>query len=252
MSSTLSETGASPRRPSTYLWLSLAISGTAFFGFSITYFGPIAAREYPTVAPAVHVHGWSFFLWYLLLPLQAGLVHRGRVDLHRALGLASLTLALLMVFTGLLVLGVQVDRALRPDGSGFWLFLGLGILSNLLLFAGFYAAAFARRARPQEHKRLIVLASVGGLGAATFRIVGPPFAFSNTSQVVGILLPNLFLVVVMLLELRSGRGVHRLYRIGFPVSVLATSMALLLAPTPVGSFVYEGVAWIGRVLGPLY
>ena len=212
----------------------------------------MAAGEYPAVSPAVHVHGWSFFLWYLLLPLQAGLVQLRRVDAHRSLGLARVALARLMIFTGLLVLGVQVDRALRPDGAEFWLFLGLGILSNLLLFAGFYWAAFAKRGRPQEHKRLMVLASVGGLGAATFRIVGPPFAFSSASQIVGILLPNLFLVVAMLFELRSGRGVHRVYRIGLPVSVLATSLALLLTPTAAGSFLFKGVAWIGRVLEPLY
>ena len=252
MSSTPFAVRSSRRRPSTYLWFSVAISGTAFFGFSITYFGPMAAGEYPAVSPAVHVHGWSFFLWYLLMPFQAGLVHLRRVNLHRGLGLASLALAMLMVSTGLLVLGVQVDRALYGDGSEFWLFLGFGILSNLLLFAGFYAAAFAKRRRPHEHKRLIMLASVGGLGAATFRIVGPLFAFSNVSQVVGILLPNLFLVVVMLLEFRSNRGVHRIYRIGFPVSVLLTGTGLLLAPTAIGSLVYAGVAWIGRFLGPLY
>lgn len=252
MSAASSPARSSRRGPSPYLWLSLAISGTAFFGFSITYFGPMAAGEYPAVSPTVHVHGWSFFLWYLLLPLQAGLVQSKRVDVHRTLGLASVVLAAAMTFTGLLVLGVQVDRALQPDGAGFWLFLGLGILSNLLLFAGFYGAAFARRGRPQEHKRLMVLASVGGLGAATFRIVGPPFAFSSASQIVGILLPNLFLVVVMLSEFRAGRGVHRVYRIGFPVSLLATSIALLLTPTAPGAFLFECIAVIGRVLGPLY
>ena len=245
---------ASPprRRSPTYLWLSLAISATAFYGFSLTYFGRVFTGQYPEVSPTVHVHGWSFFLWYLLLPLQAGLVQVRRVAVHRAMGLACIGLVLVMVVTGTVVLGVQVDLAQQPDGSEFWLFLGLGILSNLVLFAGFYVWALLKRKRPQDHKRLMILASVGGLGAATFRIVGPPFAFSPTSQVVGILLPNLILVAAMLLELRSMRGVHRIYRVGFPASVLATGVALLVTPTPLGSVLFDGLAWLGRLLGPLY
>ena len=57
-----------------YLWLCLSASFVAFLGFSFTYFGPVFAGNYPDVSPTVHLHGWTFFLWYLLLPLQAGLV----------------------------------------------------------------------------------------------------------------------------------------------------------------------------------
>ena len=77
--------GSPPSRDrSSYLWMCLALSGTAFFGFSLAYFGPMFAGSYPEVSPAVHVHGWSFFAWYLLLPLQAGLVRARRVQVHRA------------------------------------------------------------------------------------------------------------------------------------------------------------------------
>lgn len=252
MNAEFAPASAPRRRSSAYLWLSLAISATAFYGFSLTYFGRVLTGQYPEVSPTVHVHGWSFFLWYILLPVQAGLVRARRVPIHRAMGLASAGLVVVMVATGLVVLGVQVDLAQQPDGSEFWLFLGLGILSNLVLFAGFYVWALLRRKRPQEHKRLIILASVGGLGAATFRIVGPPFAFSSASQVVGILLPNLILGAAILLEVRSGRGVHRIYKVGFPVSVLVTGLSLLVTPTPLGSVLFDGLAWLGRVLGPLY
>ena len=84
------------------------------------------------------------------------------------------------------------------------------------------------------------------------RIVAPPFAFASGAQVVGILLPNLILVAAMLLELRAGRGVHVMYRWGLPISVLATGLSLLITPTPVGALAFEGLAWVGRLLGPLY
>lgn len=66
-----------------YLGLALAMSGTAYWGFAYTYFTPVLAGTYPAVSPAVHVHGWSFFLWFLLLPFQALLMVTGRRRTHR-------------------------------------------------------------------------------------------------------------------------------------------------------------------------
>lgn len=58
-------------RTSFYLWIAVAMSVTAFAGFSFTYFEPLFRGEYPRVSPLVHVHGWTFFAWYLLLPAHA-------------------------------------------------------------------------------------------------------------------------------------------------------------------------------------
>ena len=46
------------------------------------------------------MHGILFFAWTVLLAVQARLVERGRVDAHRALGLAGVSLATAMLFTG--------------------------------------------------------------------------------------------------------------------------------------------------------
>lgn len=72
----------------------------------------------------VNLHGWAFFLWYGLLPLQAGLISFRRVSVHRVLGKASALLALAMVLTGLVVVGTQMELARQPGGSPFWQFLG--------------------------------------------------------------------------------------------------------------------------------
>lgn len=45
-----------------YVSRTLAISATAFIGFTFTYFSPMAAGTYPSVSPTIHLHGWSFFL----------------------------------------------------------------------------------------------------------------------------------------------------------------------------------------------
>ena len=86
-----------------YLLLVLAMTGMAFIGFWFTYFGPVFAGAYPQVSPLVHVHGWSFFAWYLLLPTQAGLIRTGRVRTHLFIGLCSIALGAVMILVGLIV-----------------------------------------------------------------------------------------------------------------------------------------------------
>lgn len=235
-----------------YLWLSATTSAVVLLGFSFTYFGPIVRGEYPAVSPTVHVHGWTFFLWYLLLPLQAGLIATRRVALHRTLGVCSVALAVAMVGTGLVVVGTQMELARQPDASPFWQAMGPAIFITLVLFVVFFALAWHFRRQRELHKRFILLASTGALGAAAFRVVGRVIGFSATASAVGILAPNLIVVAAMLFEWRRGEGLHRVYRVGLPVSFLLEASTLLLTPTAAGRALAESLAWIGRLLAPLY
>lgn len=81
------------KRSPFYMLITIAISYTAFWGFTYTYFSPVIAGTYPDVSPTLHIHGWSFFLWYLIVPLQALLMVTGHWRLHITLGSASLVLA---------------------------------------------------------------------------------------------------------------------------------------------------------------
>jgi hypothetical protein len=151
------------------------MSVTAFWGFSYTYFMPVLAGAYPEVSPAVHLHGWSFFLWFLLLPLQSLLMTTGRRRAHMTLGGTSVALAVVMAFTGILVASVRIEQGLfatEPDElTAFWKGFGQLIMYNMILFVGFYGTAIARRDRPDVHKRMMVLASASVLPAAIFRII---------------------------------------------------------------------------------
>ncbi len=242
----------SARRQSSYLWLCLAISATAYYGFSITYFGPIIARAYPDASPTVHLHGWTFFLWYLLLPLQAGLIRIRRVVWHRTLGAGSLALAVAMVATGMVVIGTQMQASRQPEGSPFWQAMGPAVFSNLVLFTLFYTLGLRARRDRDRHRRFMLLASTGGLGAAGFRIAGQFMGFGSSAGVVGILAPNLFVLVAIAMDWRRGRGVHRVYRWGLPVSIGLEAAVLVITPTPVGQALAEALAWIGRIAAPLY
>ena len=235
-----------------YLWLALVTSGVAFLGFSFTYFGPILHGAYPAVSPTVHVHGWTFFLWYLLFPLQAGLIATRRVAVHRRLGKASLALAIAMVGTGLVVIGRQMELVRRGDGSPFFEFLGPGIFSTLVLFTVFYGLGLRHRRTRADHKRYMLLASTGGLGAGAFRVLAQVMGFGPAAGIAGIMAPNLIVVAAILIDVRYGDGVHRTYRWGLPLSLGLEAGVILLTPTAIGAGLAAGLAWLGRILSPLY
>lgn len=240
------------KRPRFYLWLALGMTATTLFGFFFTYFGPMLSGQYPAASPVVHLHGWSFFAWYVLLPIQAGMIATRRVGLHRSFGTASAVLAVVMVATGLVVLGTQVKLSLAPGGSPFWLSMGPGILSTLVLFAGFYVAAYRTRRQAGLHRRFMVLASAGGLGAATFRVVGVLFGFPDWATIAGILAPNLFVAAAMVHDVRTEGRVHPTYLYGLTISVALEGAMLVSGMTAAGDPVRQGLAWVGRLAAFMY
>lgn len=244
-----------------YPLLALAISGTLFWGFYYTYFEPLVSGRYPAVSPAIHVHGWSFFLWYVLFPLQAVLMATGRRRLHFILGGVSVAMAAVMIFTGLLVASVRIDQGLgAPDPdefTAFWKHFGLLIFYSLVLFAGFYAAAIANRGRPEIHKRLMIVASASALPAAVFRIIVglSGFYWLQTPDWVmpaAFFLPCIFILIGILYDVVAFRAAHRVYLIGLPIVVGVYALGLGLAGTAAGEAISRFVALFSHAFGFLY
>jgi hypothetical protein len=244
-----------------YLGLALAMSVTVFWGFSYTYFRPILAGAYPDVSTAVHVHGWSFFLWFLLLPLQALLMATGRPRVHATLGLASVGLATVMVFTGLLVASVRIEQglsAVSPDEfTAFWKTFGQLIMYTLMLFIGFYGTAIARRDEPDVHKRLMIIASASVLPAAIFRVIVGLSGFywlATPGWVIpaAFFLPAAFIVVGMVYDRVAKGSVHRVYLVGLPVLLALYGLGLAIAGTEAGEGVSRVMALFAHLFGGLY
>ncbi len=235
-----------------YLWATLAITAAVFLGFSFTYFAPILSGAYPTTSPTVHVHGWTFFAWYLLLPMQAYLVQTRRLPLHRTAGAASMILATLMIVTGMIVIGAQMEIARTSPEPTFFGFFGPAIFATLVLFAGFYVAALVNRRRAPFHKRFLIVASAAGMGAATFRIMAAGFGQTLWVAPVGVLATNLFIIPGMIHDRWKDGRVHPAYLLGLAVCVTVEAMAILLTPSPVGRAVADGLAWVGRASAFLY
>ena len=237
-----------------YPALAILISVTGFAGFSFTYFRPVIEGSYPPTGTALHLHGWSFFLWYLLFPLQAILMATGRERLHRGLGKLSVILVGMMALTGLLVLSVRVEEATRNGGPPIWLLYGPLILSNLVLFVGFYTAGIymAIKKRFQAHKRLIIVASSIGLGAGFFRLIFFLSGFHPMSLPVGVLSCSLFIITGMVYDRIANKSVHPVYWMGLlGMLILEVSLLPQLNAELVAS-INEALAAIGEHLSIFY
>lgn len=247
-----------PARPKSdrvfYPALAILISTTGFAGFAFTYFGPIMSGSYPAAGVPLHLHGWSFFLWYLLFPLQTVLVARRRHVLHRALGFISVALVVLMTLTGVLVLTVRVEEAVRVGGPPVWLLYGPLFLSNLTLFIAFYSAGIytAVTKRFQAHKRLIMVASAAGLGAGFSRVIMFATGFHPLSIPAGTLGCGLFILVGMAYDRVTRRRVHPVYWIGLTALLVVEVSMLPQVNGGVVTWLNQGLAAIGDQLGPLY
>jgi hypothetical protein len=237
-------------RDNFFLWTAVAIAATVYTGFWFTYFGPMFAGSRARDAAVVHLHGWTFFAWYALLVLQSALVHSRRVSLHRTLGGLSVALASLMVGTGVLVVGVRMADALKT-GDPFWSASGPAVFATLVLFAAFYVAALRMRRRSDWHKRLMIVASVGGMGAATFRLSMVLFGPSSAMWL-GLLVSNLFIVAGVVRDGLYDKRVHPAWWTGLSTCVVLEAGVLLLTPGPLGQALAHALATIGGVFGFLY
>jgi len=233
--------------------ITFAMTIAAYAGFTFTYFGPILSREYQPAGYPLHIHGWSFFLWYLLLPIQAILIARAKPSIHRVLGLLSIALVTLMTATGVIVLTVRVEEAMRNGGPEIWLLYGPLIFSNLVLFVSFYSAGIvmAVKYRIDAHKRLLVTASAIGLGAALFRLIlfttGHPL-----SVPAGIFAGGLFILAGIAYDRITRGKVHPVFWIGL-VALLVVSIPLLPQINGwFGEWVNRGLAVIGEWTSMIY
>ena len=135
----------------------------------------------PEVGRLLWAHGLLFTAWMALLVVQPVLIANRRRELHRKLGWAGAGLAAAMVLFGNLAAVAAMHGGFKGLGDPhifyavpFFAIQGFAVLAGL---------AIIWRNRPETHKRLMLLASIVIVEAATARIelapivAGAPFSF---------------------------------------------------------------------------
>jgi hypothetical protein len=210
-----------------YSGMAVLLCVCVFIGFSPTYFQAGMLRA-PLPSPILHIHGAVFTLWMVLFVVQAAFISARRVRWHRSLGTVAFCLPPIMIVLGVMAAIDALHRGVRIgplDPAVSAAIPLIGIVSFVIVI---YASWRARR-RPDAHKRLILIATMG-LVAAAFgrfpwgRIGLPPAAGAVTG--LGILL-----LILAVYELISIRRIHRSTMWAAPVVFASVALSVPIGMT---------------------
>jgi hypothetical protein len=184
-------------------------------GFYPPVIGPLLHGE-NHMSPVARVHAVVFFAWVVLLMVQIALVGARRVRWHRTLGVAGALLAVAMVVMGVLASLGLLKRGIDAGNADAAKSFLLTPLLEITVFAVLAGSAIALRQRPETHRRLMLVASVGLTYAGTGRLF-EQFDPAGWWTAVG----NDLLIALLMLQDRFTRGsVHPAYWIGLAVLLL--------------------------------
>jgi hypothetical protein len=156
-----------------FVGMAVVACATVFFGFAPSYYlkavthvthYPTGLPVSPSLPPLVHVHAVAFSTWMLLFLGQSTLVAAGRTDIHRRLGVAAAALVPVMIVLGLMTAIRGAKDGWNPGGPypDALAFMIVGV-TDIVIFSTFVLAGLGLRGRPDVHKRLMALGTVGGL-----------------------------------------------------------------------------------------
>jgi len=190
--------------------MAAAAALAVLLGFARTYF----LRPYFQTTPLdteFHVHGLVFSTWIALFVVQTSLVAAGRTSVHRKLGWAGACLAALMVVVALNAAAHGAHRDIAAGHAQEALaFFSTPVLS-MVMFAALVALAVAKRARPETHKRIMLLATLSLLDAAVARW---PIPGIGDSPLAYYAVTDAFLAAAILYDFVSRRSVSPVYVYG--------------------------------------
>jgi hypothetical protein len=193
---------AASRRRRFYVGMGIVAILVVLIGFSDSITGGVTGRR--SLTPLVHIHAAIFLSWLILFVVQSSLVSAGRTALHRRLGTASVVLGVAMLWVGFetAVAGARRGYPGNGDPLGFM----IHPLGDLLSFAILFGAGFWYRRRPEVHKRLMLLATVGAMMNAPLSHVHGRLPEAMKANPLSFLLPMVLLLGASAVYDRLSRG----------------------------------------------
>jgi hypothetical protein len=174
-----------------YAWFALVAAVTIFAGFGRTlYLRSISGA--PPLSTLLLVHGIVMTTWFVLFCAQVWLAATGHLRWHRRLGWLGAVVALAVIYVGVDAAIDAGRRGVGPaHGVSMQMFMAIPLF-DMPVFALLVGIALWLRRRPDIHKRLMLLASLGMLTPAIARIPlpliqagGPPAFFGLALGIVG-------------------------------------------------------------------
>ena len=155
-------------------WQKMMIGIGLFIVFGFAQF-TLRGFADPFGAPVhVHLHGIVMLGWLGLSVVQATLIQRGNVALHRRLGWLGLLLAAAVVVSASYAGLHAIETGRQPPFFTPAYFLALTQV-GMAFFAGLIALAVARRRQTEWHRRLMLGALIMIMEPALGRVLPMPF-----------------------------------------------------------------------------
>ncbi|HEV7395108.1 MAG TPA: hypothetical protein VGN86_01250 [Pyrinomonadaceae bacterium] len=211
-----------------YLSMSLAFLIIVFAGFARTFFLRPRFETQPLI-PLLQLHGFVFSSWLLLFTVQTSLVTARRIKTHMRLGIAGVVIATLMVIIGTITAIIRAKIIQTPPGSPSPLVFLTIPLGDMLVFAVLASSGFYFRRRPDIHKRLMLLATIGILPAAVARI--PLDFFQQGGPLVFFGMTDLLILPCLLFDIVTRGRPHRATLLGGLLLVASHPLRLIVGGT---------------------
>ena len=225
-----------------FLAMAVFLTVAMVVGFANTYFlAGLFRAKLPGIL--IHIHGVVFTLWFVVLLAQSALATVHRVDLHRRLGIAGVVIASVMVPIGMLS---TAEFLTRMAAQRLLMLLAVMPIAELGIFAVLAAAAFYHRRSPAIHKRLILLATVGLMGAPVGRMLFLPSWQFHRAAILRLFwgYTYIFIVALIAYDLWSTRKLNRATVWGTAFMIGAQQVFLLIWTTaPWAAFVQWMQSW---------
>src|SRR5947209_869735 len=208
--------------------MAILLCAVVIIGFSPTYFGAGMLRA-PLPSPILHFHGAAFTLWMILYLVQSALISARRVAWHRSLGTIAFCLPPIMIVLGVIAAVDALHRGvmigpLDPSVSAAFPLIGI------VAFAIVIYASWRARRRPDAHKRLILIATMGLVAAALGRFPWARIGFPPAAGAVTGL--GILILILLIYELTTIRRIHRSTMWAAPLIFASVALAVPIGMTP--------------------
>jgi hypothetical protein len=182
---------------------------TVFTGFAPSFYLRSAFHPDHELSILLHIHGLIFSTWIILFLVQALLIARGSRRLHQRLGwlAAGVAVAMLMLVAGATVEQMRRGSPLEEVATA----LSLNSTGAVMFGVPFVCAVYFRK-RPDWHKRLMLCATLGLLGAPILRLI---LLTTNlefpTAVIFGAVAGDLFFLPCFAYDVITRGKIHRVY-----------------------------------------
>lgn len=210
-------------KPSFYFGMTLVMAFFVFAGFGMTYWFPMASGDFPSAPPVVHLHGWVFSAWMILLVVQAALVSNRQVMLHRSLGTFGIALATAVLFMGALISVLGLAGGTRNPSPDFFDAMYLSLMA-ILGFGFLFTLAIRNVRKPERHRRLILFSILPLMPPGVNRFYMIPFGLDTIPVLPLYLTLNALALAILIHEWRSHGRIGKYSMIGAGWLVLQQSL----------------------------